>query len=137
MDIADPSRGGFPLRCYVSPVARDPVSLAQSVPSDHRFGEYPPSVVGSATMGRRRGTMLEPFEGDPRELIWRVDGREIRLGPSSELPATRDGWVALLAELLTCSLDEAATTYDDFFANDEFVRSVLTDIDRLADGETP
>lgn len=65
------------------------------------------------------------------ELTWRVGDQEIRLGRRSDLPMTRDGWVSLLASLLTCSLDEAAQTYDDFFANDEFVRSVLTDIDRL------
>jgi hypothetical protein len=96
-----------------------------------------PAVAGPRGQnGKEEGAMQQPFGDDPREVIWWIDGREVRLGPSTDLPTTRDGWVALLAELLTCSLDEAATTYDDFFANDEFVRSVLTDIDRLADGET-
>jgi len=77
--------------------------------------------------------MDERRDEPKRELTWRVGDHELRLD-SDALPTTRDAWVALLTEMLTCSLDEAATTYDEFFANDDFVRSVLTDIDRLTGG---
>ena len=62
---------------------------------------------------------------------WRVGDQEILLPRKADLPITRNGWVMLLADVLSCSLDEAAQTYDDFFANSDFVRSVLDDIDRL------
>jgi hypothetical protein len=71
------------------------------------------------------------------ELTWCVGDQELRLGAPTHLPTTRNGWVALLADVMTCSLDEAAQVYDDHFANEAFVRSVLTDIDRLGDGGSP
>lgn len=75
-------------------------------------------------------------ESAKTEMTWQADGETWSL-VRFEAPKTRDGLVHLLQELMECSDEEAEEAVAIMFDEEDFVASVVADIDRLPTVRTP